>query len=111
SRRGGITLLCAFPRTYATPRQRKVNSDELLLAQSGHPRRALQCPLSGVKRTWRLHCEMSAYDPKGTTNHAHDGRLLHVLCLVPQSRNAFSTGPSSRPLVVSAYSARGGCSE
>ena len=23
-----------------------------------------KCPLSGVKRTWRLHCEMSAYDPK-----------------------------------------------
>ncbi len=27
---------------------------------------ALQCPLSGVKRTWRLHCEMSANDPKRT---------------------------------------------
>ena len=25
-----------------------------------------QCPLSGVKRTWRLQCEMSAYDPKRT---------------------------------------------
>ena len=23
-----------------------------------------QCPLSGVKRPWRLHCEMSAFDPK-----------------------------------------------
>jgi hypothetical protein len=26
-----------------------------------------ECPLSGVKRTWRLHRKMSAFDPKRTT--------------------------------------------
>ena len=33
-----------------------------LLAQSGHQTTSRQCPLLGVKRTWRLHCEVSAYD-------------------------------------------------
>jgi hypothetical protein len=28
--------------------------------------------LSGVKRTWRLHCEMSVYDPKRTNKGGHD---------------------------------------
>ena len=37
-----------------------------LLALSGHAARANECPLSGVKRTWQLHCGMSAYDPKRT---------------------------------------------
>src|SRR4029077_6084826 len=32
----------------------------------GHSRAVDQCPLSGVKRTWRLHCEMAAYDPRRT---------------------------------------------
>jgi hypothetical protein len=36
------------------------------LALSGHSYRTHQCPLWGVKRTWRLHREMSAYDPKRT---------------------------------------------
>ena len=36
------------------------------LAQSGHLGSTKPCPLSGVKRTWRLHCEMSASDPKRT---------------------------------------------
>ena len=31
-----------------------------------HFNRGHDCPLSGVKRTWRLHCEMSAFDPKRT---------------------------------------------
>jgi len=35
-----------------------------LLAQSGHPRRAQQCPLSGVKRTLAGLSGMSASDPK-----------------------------------------------
>src|SRR5262245_36531664 len=26
-----------------------------------------KCPLSGVKRTCQLHCEMSAFDPKRTS--------------------------------------------
>src|SRR6266550_1613449 len=40
-----------------------------LLALSGHCVRDIQCPLSGVKRSWRLHCEMSANanDPKRTS--------------------------------------------
>jgi hypothetical protein len=35
----------------------------LLLAQSGHPSRAQQCPLLGVKRTSQPINEMSASDP------------------------------------------------
>src|SRR5262245_30375220 len=38
-----------------------------LLALSGHRLVHCKCPLSGVKRTWRLRCEMSAYDPKRTS--------------------------------------------
>src|SRR5262249_20574431 len=33
-----------------------------LLAHSGYSILRRTCPLSGVKRTWRLHCEMSAFD-------------------------------------------------
>jgi hypothetical protein len=40
-----------------------------LLALSGHPAHSLECPLSGVKRTWRAQCEMSAYDPKRTSGN------------------------------------------
>ena len=35
----------------------------LLLVQSGHPGPAVTCPLSGVKRTWAVAVQMSAYDP------------------------------------------------
>jgi putative tryptophan/tyrosine transport system substrate-binding protein len=35
-----------------------------LLAQSGHPSRAQQCPLLGEERTWELTARMSANDPK-----------------------------------------------
>ena len=38
----------------------------LLLAQSGHPKCATECPLSGVKRTLVGHFKMSASDPKQT---------------------------------------------
>ena len=38
-----------------------------LLAQSRHSKCADRCPLSGVKRTSRLHCKMSAFDPKRTS--------------------------------------------
>jgi hypothetical protein len=38
-----------------------------LLAQSGHPSRAAECPLLGVKRTCRLRNAMSAFDPKRTS--------------------------------------------
>jgi hypothetical protein len=37
-----------------------------LLAQSGHPNRAQQCPLLGVKRTSAATNPMSAFDPKRT---------------------------------------------
>src|SRR5262245_44600121 len=33
-----------------------------LSAQSGHARVHCKYPFLGVKRTWRLHCEMSAFD-------------------------------------------------
>ncbi len=35
----------------------------LLLAQSKHPTVSRQCPVLGVKRTWRFQCAMSAFDP------------------------------------------------
>jgi hypothetical protein len=38
----------------------------LLMAQSGHPTYADECPLSGVKRTWRERTLMSANNPKQT---------------------------------------------
>jgi hypothetical protein len=44
------------------------------LAQSGHPSLHRTCPLLGVKRTWRLHYEMSAYDPKRTISLATNNR-------------------------------------
>jgi hypothetical protein len=34
------------------------------------------CPLLGVKRTWRLHCEMSAYDPKRTLGLAFSSTTM-----------------------------------
>ena len=37
-----------------------------LLALFGHPTRTDECPLLGVKRTWRGLISMSAYDPKRT---------------------------------------------
>jgi hypothetical protein len=41
------------------------------MAQSGHPSRARQCPLSGVKRTSRFRDVMSAFDPKATFGTGH----------------------------------------
>jgi hypothetical protein len=37
----------------------------LLMAQSGHPSRATECPLLGVKQTSQFEGVMSAFDPKG----------------------------------------------
>ena len=37
-----------------------------LLAQSGHPSRATECPLLGVKQTSQFEGVMSAFDPKRT---------------------------------------------
>ena len=39
-----------------------------LLALSGHSRHGCQCPVSGVKRTWPIAVQMSANDPKQTSN-------------------------------------------
>jgi hypothetical protein len=36
------------------------------LALSGRLEAADECPLLGVKRTWRRHAVMSAFDPKRT---------------------------------------------
>ena len=37
-----------------------------LLAQSGHTELRCTCPLLGVKRTWAVALQMSAFDPKRT---------------------------------------------
>src|SRR5262249_21168354 len=34
-----------------------------LLAHSGHMFCTAECPLSGVKPTWRVRCKMPAFDP------------------------------------------------
>jgi hypothetical protein len=48
-------------------RQKRSNkTDRLLLAQSGHFTAESQCPLLGVKRTFRQLASMSAFDPKRT---------------------------------------------
>jgi hypothetical protein len=49
----------------------RVKADRcLLLAQSGHPSHAQQCPLLGVKRTSCRGAPMSAYDPKLTSGQS-----------------------------------------
>ena len=51
------------------------------------------------------HPLQPAFDP----DPLHDTLSCHGVCFWPQSLSARSTGPSSRPLAVSRYSARGGC--
>ena len=47
-------------------RARRCNALCLFVAQSGHPKRAHECPLSGVKRTSKFRSVTSAFDPKRT---------------------------------------------
>ena len=56
--------------------QTDVQAQLPLLAQSRHPDRVSECPLSGVKRTSRFECVMSGFDPNRTL-HAALGRLSH----------------------------------
>ena len=58
-----------------------------LLAQSGHPSRAPQCPLSGVKQTSDLTGAMSAFDPKRTFTTVRDGLRRS------EARSAILAGP------------------
>jgi hypothetical protein len=37
------------------------------LTHSGHLKKRFPCPLLGVKRTWAIALQMSAYDPKRTS--------------------------------------------
>src|SRR5678815_576397 len=55
--------------------------------------------LLGVKRTWRLHCEMCAYDPKRASFEARslEVRLLPQ-CLSPRTTFSF------RRVIASLYS-------
>jgi heterodisulfide reductase subunit A-like polyferredoxin len=57
-------------RTIAAPRNAAVlcSFGVSCATLSGHCKIDVQCPLLGVKRTCRLHCEMSAYDPKRTSS-------------------------------------------
>ena len=45
-----------------------------LLAQSGHSLLQRKCPLSEVERTWPFALQMSAFDPKRTSD------LISVWC-------------------------------
>jgi len=47
-----------------------------LMAQSGHPDRVGECPLSGEKRTLKIKSVTSAFDPKRTLEWALNVRLL-----------------------------------
>ena len=67
--------------------------------KSGHRR---ECPLLGVKRTWRLRCEMSASDPKrgvGATSPVARAslrarRTYFICALWERDRMSFDVGPS-----------------
>jgi hypothetical protein len=48
-----------------------------LMTQSGHPKLQRTCPLSGVKRTWRFAAQMSAFDPKRTSELSPFQRAGH----------------------------------
>src|SRR6476646_8110591 len=64
----------SFRRTDLRGHRRKC----LLLALSGHPTCTDECPLSGVKRTWRGFVSMSANDPYRTllsVPYRHSDRL------------------------------------
>jgi hypothetical protein len=47
---------------------------------SGHAAYIVECLLLGVKRTWRLHCEMSAYDPKQTSVPVLRAKAGSIIC-------------------------------
>src|SRR5262249_6982172 len=46
----------------------------------------------GVKRTWWLHCEMSAYDPKRTSTALGDRRTKHSRSRSPRRRSSHASG-------------------
>ena len=48
-------------------------------AQSGHPSRATECPLSAVKRTSTGGNPMSAFDPKRTLNDQLQKRWFELV--------------------------------
>jgi hypothetical protein len=48
-----------------------------LLAQSGHPDRAAECPLPGVKLTTLFQSVMSGFDPKRSLGGQICTRALH----------------------------------
>src|SRR5262245_8293369 len=54
-----VIMWCALSRSRACDQC-------TLLAQSGHCFLRCECPLLGVKRTWAIALQMSAYDPKRT---------------------------------------------
>jgi len=61
-----------FPSKAAMRRKRATALSPL----SGHFICTEQCLLLGVSRTWRLHCEMSAYDPADIINRQYHHRFL-----------------------------------
>jgi hypothetical protein len=52
-----------------------------LLSQSGDGLVHCKCPLSGVKRTWPIAVQMSAYDPKRTSCRGAKYQNLHTIDL------------------------------
>ena len=52
------------------------------MAQSGHSATAVDCPLSGVNRTFQYHAAMSASDPKRTLrNYSLEGECVVLMRL------------------------------
>jgi hypothetical protein len=58
------------------------------MAQSGHPKRAHECPLSGVKRTSKFKSVTSAFDPNRTSVPSFGGQSVHLFVLYVTRRIA-----------------------
>jgi hypothetical protein len=69
------------------------------MAQSRHPDRVGECPLSGVKRTSKFKSVTSAFDAKRTLASPRKGRFLdrpyeRTVSPFTFSGSDFETGPS-----------------
>src|SRR5262249_17779790 len=85
----------------AVARQQLIDAGEFISSDRGC---STQCLLLGVKRTWRLHCEMSAHNPKRTfviirwcsakKRPRHACVISSLSIIIPQSP---IDGPTLRP--------------
>ena len=71
-----VRILASYRPPYFRDHHQRpaINVECPLLAQSGHSGGVDQCPLSGVKQTWRLAGVTSAFDPAGIAIWWRGGR-------------------------------------